>query len=230
MIDSSRADTIIVTAIGDAADSFSQLITRHPTLPILRADLNANTVQVITSQQVSANVPDLLTALTNLSKRSDTMTQLTRRDFLKLSGIAALGVAADDLHLHLLDPIGIDNPLASHPERDWEKKPIAINIVTTRPSLTSARPTIRTLAACAPLFATESFCDLRRTTTWTRYSDLYGNKATAHWHPRGCKKGQTFHRRMYGPHRLKGPLMRKGWKQWADDGFPLLNTANKSKI
>ncbi|MBI5080727.1 MAG: hypothetical protein HZB17_05395, partial [Chloroflexi bacterium] len=47
------------------------LVTRHPTLPILRADLNANTVQVITSQQVSANVPDLLTALTNLSKRSD---------------------------------------------------------------------------------------------------------------------------------------------------------------
>ena len=72
MIDSSRADTIIVTAIGDAADSFCNLITRHPALPILRADLNANTVQVITSQQVSANVPDLLTALTNLSKRSDT--------------------------------------------------------------------------------------------------------------------------------------------------------------
>jgi len=71
LIESSRADTIIVTAIGDAADSFSQLITRHPTLPILRADLNANTVQVITSQQVSANVPDLLTALTNLSKRSE---------------------------------------------------------------------------------------------------------------------------------------------------------------
>lgn len=71
LIESSRADTIIVTAIGDAADSFCRLITRHPTLSILRADLNANTVQVITSQQVSANVPDLLTALANLSKRSE---------------------------------------------------------------------------------------------------------------------------------------------------------------
>lgn len=71
LIESSRADTIIVTAIGDAADSFCRLITRHPTLSILRADLNANTVQVITSQQVSANVSDLLTALANLSKRSE---------------------------------------------------------------------------------------------------------------------------------------------------------------
>jgi nitrate reductase alpha subunit len=62
-----------------------------------------------------------------------------------------------------------------------------------------------------------------------KYADLYGNKATAHWHPRGCKKGQTFHRRMYGPHRLKGPLMRKGWKEWADAGFPLLDEANKTK-
>ena len=29
----------------------------------------------------------------------------------------------------------------------------------------------------------------------------------------GCVlKGYTMHRRVYGPYRLKGPLMRRGWK------------------
>ena len=30
-------------------------------------------------------------------------------------------------------------------------------------------------------------------------------------------------RRVYGPYRLTGPLIRKGWKRWADDGFPSLS-------
>ena len=38
--------------------------------------------------------------------------------------------------------------------------------------------------------------------------------------PRGCNKGATLTRRIYGPYRLKGPMIRAGWKRWADDGFP----------
>ena len=44
-----------------------------------------------------------------------------------------------------------------------------------------------------------------------------------------CLKGFTFHRRVYGPYRLKGPLMRKGWKQWMDDGSPELTSDAKRK-
>lgn len=62
-----------------------------------------------------------------------------------------------------------------------------------------------------------------------RYADLYGNTATPHWNPRGCKKGQTFHRRIYGPHRLNGPLICKGWQAWADADFPELTPENKTK-
>ena len=32
-----------------------------------------------------------------------------------------------------------------------------------------------------------------------------------------------------GPYRLKGPLMRKGWKQWMDDGSPELTPETKRK-
>jgi nitrate reductase alpha subunit len=56
-----------------------------------------------------------------------------------------------------------------------------------------------------------------------RYTDLYGNSATPAWNPRGCPKGYTFQRRVYGPYRLKGPVIRKGWKEWADAGFPSLS-------
>ena len=38
-----------------------------------------------------------------------------------------------------------------------------------------------------------------------RCGDLYGNKATKAWNPRGCPKGYTMQRRVYGPYRLKGP-------------------------
>ncbi len=62
-----------------------------------------------------------------------------------------------------------------------------------------------------------------------RIKDLYGNQCTYAWNPRGCSNGFTFHRRIYGSYRLKYPLVRKGWKQWATDGFPYLNAENKNK-
>jgi nitrate reductase alpha subunit len=44
-----------------------------------------------------------------------------------------------------------------------------------------------------------------------------------------CLKGYTFHRRVYGPYRLKGPLMRRGWKEWMDAGSPELTPEAKRK-
>ncbi|MFQ5947675.1 MAG: molybdopterin-dependent oxidoreductase, partial [Acidimicrobiia bacterium] len=56
-----------------------------------------------------------------------------------------------------------------------------------------------------------------------RYGDPFGNRSTVAWNPRGCLKGYTLHRRIYGPYRLKHPMIRAGWKAWADDGFPALS-------
>src|SRR5437867_1913636 len=61
------------------------------------------------------------------------------------------------------------------------------------------------------------------------YEDLYGNRGTFSWNPRMCLKGYTFHRRVYGPYRLKGPMLRKGWKAWVDDGCPELSPEVKAK-
>ncbi len=50
------------------------------------------------------------------------------------------------------------------------------------------------------------------------------------WNPRQCAKGYTFHGMVYGPYRLKHPIIRKGWKAWADARFPDLDVDdNRSK-
>ncbi|MCL4298738.1 MAG: molybdopterin-dependent oxidoreductase [Anaerolineae bacterium] len=156
------------------------------------------------------------------------MTFFSRRDFLKLSGASALALALSEPQLQLLTPIQVDNPLAGYPDRGWEK--IYRNQYQYDSSFTYVCSPNDT-HACRLRAFTRNGIILRSETNYDvgNYGDLYGNKATAHWHPRGCKKGQTFHRRVYGPHRLKGPLMRKGWQAWADDGFPELTPENKSK-
>jgi nitrate reductase alpha subunit len=49
---------------------------------------------------------------------------VTRRQFLKLSGAAGIGLylASQELSLWALEPVTeVDNPLAYYPARDWEK-------------------------------------------------------------------------------------------------------------
>jgi len=156
------------------------------------------------------------------------MSHLSRREFLKLSSVAALGTVINDLDWKLLDPIQVDNPLAAYPSRDWEavyrnqyRYDSSFTFVCSPNDTHACR--LRAFVRNGIILRAEQNYDVER------YSDLFGNTATAHWHPRGCKKGQTFHRRLYGPHRLKGPLMRKGWKEWADAGFPELDEENKTK-
>lgn len=157
------------------------------------------------------------------------MTNLTRRDFLKLAGGSLTGLALTELlRLQLLQPVVVDNPLAAYPDRGWEE--IYRNQYRYDTSFTYVCSPNDTHACRLRAFVRNGVI-LRSETNYdvANYKDLYGNQATAHWHPRGCKKGQTFHRRVYGPHRLKGPIMRLGWKQWADDGYPYLDSANRKK-
>ncbi len=150
-------------------------------------------------------------------------TSLSRRDFLQRSGLIGAGLAA--WHLaplrHLQAQEGIPNPLAHYPDRDWEK------IYRNQYAYDSSFSWV-----CAPNDTHNC-----RVTAHVRngviirmgeqfdvgtYADLYGNKASWNWGNRHCAKGYTFHRIIYGPYRLKHPIVRLGWKRWADDGFPLL--------
>jgi len=154
------------------------------------------------------------------------LVEITRRRFIQVAGGVAGAAALTgllDLDLLALEAYpGIDNPLLEYPNRGWER--IYRDQYAYDDSFT---------VICAP--NDTHMCRLRafsRNGVITRleqnydgdnYRDPQGNSSTAHWNPRGCLKGYTLHRRVYGPYRLRAPMLRKGWKDWADDGFPSLS-------
>ncbi len=63
-------DAVIVAGTGDASPAaFGQFLASHPDLPLIRADLTAADVQVITSRRIGARTSDLLAAIAALPKR-----------------------------------------------------------------------------------------------------------------------------------------------------------------
>src|SRR5262249_49620692 len=151
----------------------------------------------------------------------DRSATMIRRDFLK----AALATGGSGLlapRLWAFDAVSVENPLGVYPSRDWEK------VYRDQYRYDSSFTWV-----CAP--NDTHMCRLRafvrngvirrseQNYDHDRCGDLYGNKATKAWNPRGCPKGYTMHRRVYGPYRLRGPVIRKGWKEWADAGFPSLS-------
>jgi nitrate reductase alpha subunit len=150
---------------------------------------------------------------------------LSRRDFIRLAGTSGLGLFASQygfLGLANLIPVDVGNPLDQYPSRDWEKVyrdqyryDRSFSYVCAPNDTHNCR--MRAYVRNGVVLRTEQNHDS------DRVGDLLGNKATAHWNPRGCLKGFTLHRRIYGPYRLKHPMIRKGWRAWADDGFPSLS-------
>lgn len=144
----------------------------------------------------------------------------SRRAFL--GGIAsamAYSVSSKAAPLHFLTPMAIDDPLATYPNREWERA--YRNIFKTDSSF---------VFLCAPNDTHN--CLLRAhvkngvavrigpTFGYGKAQDLYGNTASHRWDPRLCQKGLALVRRIYGDRRIKGPLIRRGFKEWVDAGFP----------
>ena len=156
---------------------------------------------------------------------------LTRRQFMKASAgtIAALAIADKALALTALQPvIEVGNPLGEYPDRSWERVyhdqyryDSSFTYICTPNDTHGCR--VRAFVRNGVVMRVEQNYDHQT------YEDLYGNRGTFAWNPRMCLKGYTFHRRVYGPYRLKGPMLRKGWKQWVDDGCPELAPDVKSK-
>jgi nitrate reductase alpha subunit len=157
--------------------------------------------------------------------------KVTRREFMQTAAAGAAVLLLDDAlrGLRLLQPVvEVGNPLAAYPNRDWEavyrdqyRYDRSFTWVCSPNCTHECR--LRAFVRNGIVLRSEQNYDLHR------ISDLYGNRATAHWNPRGCLNGYTFQRRVYGPYRLKYPMIRKGWKQWADDGFPELTPENMAK-
>lgn len=148
---------------------------------------------------------------------------VSRRRFLQacaaLGGSSLLGEGAQSW---AFTPVSVENPLGAYPDRTWEqvyrdlyKYDSTFTWVCAPNDTHMCR--LRAFVRNGVMLRSEQNYD------HDRCGDLYGNHATKAWNPRGCPKGYTMQRRIYGPYRLKGPVLRKGWKEWADAGFPSLS-------
>lgn len=156
--------------------------------------------------------------------------ELNRRQFLGMLGAAgaALGLPAKLFSDDSAFAPNIDNPLTHYPSRNWEeiyRDQYRYDSTFTYVCAPNDTHNCRVMAFVRNgiVIRVEANYDVGR------YSDLYGNKSTVNWNPRMCLKGYTIMRRIYGPYRLKYPMIRKGWKQWADDGFPYLTPELREK-
>ena len=175
-----------------------------------------------TANEVSASEPAPTPQPETLRRR------LSRRVFLRDSSLLFAGAAATPLLRNFTIPVGVDNPLEFYPNRGWEKVyrdqyryESTFTFVCAPNDTHNCR--LRAFVRNGVLTRIEQNYDAGR------YADQLGNTASVHWNPRGCPKGYTLTRRIYGPYRLKQPLLREGWKRWADDGFPELTAANRDE-
>jgi nitrate reductase alpha subunit len=144
-----------------------------------------------------------------------------RREFLQ-QALALGGSSLLAPRLWAFDPVSVANPLGSYPNRDWERVYRDQYRVDGSFSWVCAPNDTHN---CLLKAYTRNGIVVRSESGYEcgQVKDLYGNSATGHWNPRSCSKGETQQRRLYGPYRLRQPMIRKGWKQWADDGFPSLS-------
>lgn len=144
-----------------------------------------------------------------------------RRSFLKMAGSVGLALAAEDIFAatKFLKPVSVDNPLASYPDREWEK--VYRNMF---------RPDDDFVFLCVPndthncllraYVKNDTVVRIGPSYGFGEAADQLGNKASHRWDPRCCNRGVVLHRRLYSDRRVKGAMVRKGFMEWAEAGFP----------
>ncbi|MHA2620761.1 MAG: molybdopterin-dependent oxidoreductase [bacterium JZ-2024 1] len=147
--------------------------------------------------------------------------EISRREFLRTAGVT--GLAALLIHADwgaLLQPIPeIENPLSYYPNRDWEKLYRDLSRYD-RTFVFQCAPNDTHNCLLRAYVKNNVVVRIGPTYGYGKAADLYGNRASSRWDPRCCQKGLAMGRRIHGDRRVKGAFMRKGWKEWADAGFP----------
>ncbi|MBI4635049.1 MAG: molybdopterin-dependent oxidoreductase [Candidatus Rokubacteria bacterium] len=148
---------------------------------------------------------------------------MDRRRFLQMAAMAGLGAVANPGDLfaqyRVLAPVRVGNPLEEYPNRDWER--IYRDIFRHDRTFTFL---------CAPndthncllrgFVKNNVLVRIEPTYGYGKATDLSGHRASHRWDPRCCQKGLVLGRRLYGDRRVKGALVRRGFKEWVERGFP----------
>ncbi len=148
------------------------------------------------------------------------MKKLTRREFLKISAASVGLLLVNKPLLAALKFIPeIDNPLEYYPERDWERiYRDQFRYDYTFHFLCAPNDTHNCLLKA--YVKNDIITRIGPSYGYGKAKDIYGNQASHRWDPRLCQKGLAMLRKVYGPRRVKYPLIREGFKKWFDAGFP----------
>lgn len=118
-----------------------------------------------------------------------------------------------------LTPMSVENPLQGYPNRGWEK--VYRDLYASDSTFTFLCAPNDTHNCLLRAFVKHGVVTrIAPTYGYQKATDLSGNQASARWDPRCCQKGLALVRRFYGDRRCKRPLVRRGFKQWADAGYP----------
>ncbi|MBM3812002.1 MAG: molybdopterin oxidoreductase, partial [Acidimicrobiia bacterium] len=144
--------------------------------------------------------------------------KLSRRDFAAMMTAAGFGGLATSVK----DAWGLEavsNPLAAYPDRGWER---VYRDLFKHDSLFTF--------LCAPNDTHNCLLNayvrngvitrIGPTMKYGEAADLAGNRTSSRWDPRVCQKGLALTRRFYGDRRINQCMVRAGFKQWVEEGFP----------
>jgi nitrate reductase alpha subunit len=148
-----------------------------------------------------------------------TATTASRRDIFKFAGSAFAAAVLANKPTLLAALETVENPLEYYPSRGWEKTyRDQYDYDSTFVFLCLPNDTHN----CRLTAFVRNGVALRveQTYDYGGVADLYGNKVSPAWGPRGCLKGYSLVQRVYGRHRHKFPTVRKRWLEWAEAGFP----------
>ena len=149
-------------------------------------------------------------------KKTEQGNNNTRRNFLKIAAASLSGLVLSEPALTTLTYVPeIDNPLDFYPDRDWEKiyrnqfqHDYTYHFLCapndTHNCLLRAYVKNGVITRIGPSYG------------YGKAEDLYGNRASSRWEPRLCQKGLALNRRIYGPRRVKYPMVRAGFKKWVE--------------
>lgn len=147
---------------------------------------------------------------------------LSRRRFLTQAAVAGAAASASGAWaeaLRFLAPLHVANPLAEYPNRDWEKAYRNIfQADSTFVFLCAPNDTHNCLLKA--YVKNDVVVRIGPTFGYGEATDLDGNRASHRWDPRICQKGLALVRRFYGDRRVKAPMVRRGFRDWVEAGFP----------
>ncbi len=147
-----------------------------------------------------------------------TKKSLSRREFLQWASAAGFGaLVASATNAWALE--AVENPLASYPDRDWER--VYRDLWRSDSHFTFLCAPNDTHNCILNAYVRSGVVTrIGPTMRYGKATDLYGNEASNRWDPRVCQKGLGLTRRFYGDRRLRHTMMRAGFKKWVEAGFP----------